>query len=111
MGYDAEWGVFSAADVGAFHLRERIWILANANEIGFRRRRHSEKTRNQRIQPARLVGKSGAWETAPAEKARILGMGDGLAFGMDRIAAIGNGQVPAVVELAWKTLMARLCSR
>ncbi|WP_369291945.1 DNA cytosine methyltransferase [Burkholderia pseudomallei] len=30
MGFDAEWGVISAADTGAPHLRERIWILANA---------------------------------------------------------------------------------
>lgn len=30
MGYDAEWGVFSAADVGAPHLRERIFILAHS---------------------------------------------------------------------------------
>ena len=28
MGYDAEWGVVSAADAGAPHRRERIWILA-----------------------------------------------------------------------------------
>lgn len=28
LGFDAEWGVLSAADVGAPHLRERIWILA-----------------------------------------------------------------------------------
>lgn len=30
LGYDAKWGVISAADTGAFHLRERIWIVANA---------------------------------------------------------------------------------
>ncbi|MBO5781043.1 MAG: DNA cytosine methyltransferase [Opitutales bacterium] len=30
MGYDAEWAVLSAADVGAPHLRKRIWILAHA---------------------------------------------------------------------------------
>jgi len=29
LGYDAEWGVISAADVGANHLRERIWIVAH----------------------------------------------------------------------------------
>jgi DNA (cytosine-5)-methyltransferase 1 len=28
IGYDAEWQVISAADVGAPHLRERIWIVA-----------------------------------------------------------------------------------
>jgi site-specific DNA-cytosine methylase len=27
-GYDAEWQVISAADVGAPHLRERVWIVA-----------------------------------------------------------------------------------
>lgn len=34
MGFDAEWGVISAADTGAPHLRERIWIrghLAHAD--------------------------------------------------------------------------------
>ena len=28
MGYDSRWGVISAADVGALHKRERIWIVA-----------------------------------------------------------------------------------
>ena len=28
MGYDSRWGVISAADVGAMHKRERIWIVA-----------------------------------------------------------------------------------
>jgi DNA (cytosine-5)-methyltransferase 1 len=30
MGYDARWGIISAADVGAPHLRKRIWVVANA---------------------------------------------------------------------------------
>jgi len=33
MGYDAEWGVLSAADVGANHQRERIWIVAKQRDI------------------------------------------------------------------------------
>lgn len=28
MGYDAAWGIVSAADAGAHHLRKRCWILA-----------------------------------------------------------------------------------
>lgn len=41
LGYDCRWGVVSAADAGAPHLRERIWILAerqdarNAGVVGF----------------------------------------------------------------------------
>ena len=34
MGFDARWGVISAADVGAPHLRERIWIVGHANVHG-----------------------------------------------------------------------------
>lgn len=30
LGYDAKWGVISAADTGAPHRRERIWIVANS---------------------------------------------------------------------------------
>ena len=34
MGFDARWGVVSAADIGAPHLRERIWIVGHANVHG-----------------------------------------------------------------------------
>jgi DNA (cytosine-5)-methyltransferase 1 len=31
LGFDARWGVVSAADTGAHHLRERIWIVADTD--------------------------------------------------------------------------------
>jgi DNA (cytosine-5)-methyltransferase 1 len=31
LGYDCEWTVLSAADVGAPHLRKRVWIVADAD--------------------------------------------------------------------------------
>jgi DNA (cytosine-5)-methyltransferase 1 len=34
LGYDARWGVLSAFDVGAPHLRERWWCLAHAESAG-----------------------------------------------------------------------------
>jgi DNA (cytosine-5)-methyltransferase 1 len=37
MGFDARWGVLGAADVGANHQRDRIWIvgkMGNANNNG-----------------------------------------------------------------------------
>ena len=34
LGYDAEWEIISAADVGAPHLRERVWIVAYAQHDG-----------------------------------------------------------------------------
>ena len=32
MGFDAQWGVFSARDVGSTHLRKRVFILAYSKE-------------------------------------------------------------------------------
>ena len=43
MGFDAEWGVISAADTGAPHLRERIWIVANSTSNGL----HNETDKRQ----------------------------------------------------------------
>ena len=37
MGFNANWGVISAADVGAPHRRERIWIVAHAMRDGLKR--------------------------------------------------------------------------
>jgi hypothetical protein len=37
-------------------------------------------------------------------KSDIRGSDDIVADGMDRLAAIGNGQVPAVVATAWRLL-------
>ena len=41
------------------------------------------------------------WATEP-ELGRVA---DGVAYRVDRIKRIGNGQVPAVVRLAWETLI------
>ncbi|HBO5316107.1 TPA: DNA cytosine methyltransferase [Pseudomonas aeruginosa] len=48
LGYDARWCVMGAADVGAPHQRDRIWIVANAS-----RGRRSEPSGRQVEQPRR----------------------------------------------------------
>ena len=54
-GYDAEWSVISAKDLGACHLRERIWILAypqsQSSNVGesesfFNKESHKSESRN-----------------------------------------------------------------
>lgn len=71
-GYDAEWGVLSAAGVGAPHLRRRIFILAHANRVGRREERAREslvasqsntadaQRHELRIKPRRSGGTSGS---------------------------------------------------
>jgi len=55
LGFDAKWGVVSAADVGANHKRERIWILANTKLHGFSATQDSrgakKTTREQQARP------------------------------------------------------------
>jgi DNA (cytosine-5)-methyltransferase 1 len=134
MGFDAEWGIVSAADTGAPHLRERIWIVANARG----RRRLQSKVR-QMEQPRRAETISGSalmaypdsrqqplWRESPgvgrkwgAQKDEGNGFArgadwpvepklgrvvDGLANRVDRLRAIGNGQVPRVAATAWSIL-------
>ncbi len=46
-GYDAEWSVISAADMGACHKRERIWIIAYPNKSTCREGRVFENLSNE----------------------------------------------------------------
>lgn len=34
LGFDAEWGLLSAAEIGAPHKRERFWLLADRESLG-----------------------------------------------------------------------------
>jgi hypothetical protein len=43
-------------------------------------------------------------ENCTSSKSLFRRSGNGMAHGMDRLKAIGNGQVPAVAKLAWEIL-------
>ena len=173
LGYDAEWGIISAADTGAPHLRERIWIVGYANndgqiaaEIGriiatrsdnsqtwteqtseFKRssEQHGEMADstellcdggndNNRISMERktqseLGNNSGSENVANTDSAQrkrnqctkrsqqkyanfsltsgwpiepnVGRVANGVAARVDRLKAIGNGQVPRVAATAW----------
>jgi DNA (cytosine-5)-methyltransferase 1 len=156
MGFDAEWGVLSAADVGANHLRERIWILAYSDSnINIRKKQRSNGLQNSMerikrkkysssrkscgtsnnvrknslcgheetnlaysscknverqckpfgIQEARSsIGSSSWWEVEP----NVDRVANGVAARVDRLKAIGNGQVPLCAATAWNLLRKRI---
>jgi DNA (cytosine-5)-methyltransferase 1 len=65
MGYDAEWGVLSAAEVGANHRRKRIWIvgkMANANRNGFNKSFRNVRSMDGTEQE-KQTKESKSWET------------------------------------------------
>jgi DNA (cytosine-5)-methyltransferase 1 len=69
-GYDAEWQVISAADVGAPHLRERVWIVAYAEGVTEREQNHQTGAepfgRNTRVESA---GRRGGFNVRPTSAA------------------------------------------
>ena len=157
LGYDAEWGVISAADTGAPHLRERIWIVAHAicsQKHGIRRtceqgrnalgwdwkttqQNNGEASSNSisgcnqsqtklaDSKSVRSQGKRAGWEQKPQShdrkrlsvRCRKTGkyaawplepnagrVANGVAARVDRLKAIGNGQVPRVAATAFELL-------
>ena len=108
MGFDAQWGVLGAADLGAPHQRDRLWIVANANSHGIQRLVAKPQPSPHKRQTG-LQGRAASfpdWPADPAEAAQPeLGrVADGVAHRAHRLKAIGNGQVPRVAAAAWRVL-------
>ena len=166
MGFDARWGVVSAADVGAPHKRDRIWIIAHSTSVsrdewraepegqqreagtsdggddladanGLRQLQQERIEQNQRgwfgdrggeMANSSSLGLSGQRQyeqsvnSAQSRKRQAIELvygrspdfwavepdvgrvADGVAARVDRLKAIGNGQVPAVAATAWRLL-------
>ncbi len=114
MGFDAEWGVLGAGDFKGRHRRDRIWIIANSRSNGL-----DESVKSNNVLPKRTiyshqqnVGKS-VWNEAErcisiddwkSYATEFFGMDDGMANRLDRLKAIGNGQVSIVAKQAWEIL-------
>jgi len=142
MGFDAEWGVLGAADVGANHQRDRIWIVGKSTHpqrMGWQEGSNEQGTHGVwetsnnpsnvcKTSPAQVgnpkgsgltsclngqgqgeswragVGDAQWWEIEPP-----LGrVADGMVDRVDRLKALGNGQVPLCAATAWKLLTQRL---
>ena len=112
MGFNAEWGVLGASAVGGNHKRERIWIMAYSSYLGLCGKKAIKRMeRNKRLAISSLDTQWWKREPkqTPIEIERTLGrMDDGLANRVDRLKAIGNGQVPRVAAIAWELLNERI---
>ena len=110
MGFDAEWGVIGADNTGLPHRRKRIWVLgSNTNS------QHEKRMLKQEIQRVGGIPRINANGMDKSESGlrAVLSPGlrracNGLPGQMDRLKAVGNGQVPRVAGLAWRILGERL---
>lgn len=133
LGFDAEWGVFSAASAGAPHYRKRVFVLAYTHGIpdellggpGELQRAEGslqEERSSQRDTPDGSLsgapgdwppGPAGDWSTVrpslyPATEPYVRGVADGVLGRVDRLRALGNAVVPQQAELAIKELISRI---
>jgi DNA (cytosine-5)-methyltransferase 1 len=94
IGYDAEWHVISAADVGAPHLRKRVWIVAYPHDSeSARLGQHGRPLLP--IKESIRLGRSGAF----MEDARSAGWGAGnLCHQGNNGRGISEGETTGTVE-------------
>ncbi len=134
LGYDCKWGVLGADDVGAPHERKRLWLVAYANSVRQLQPQRTEQDERgwvgngsqekdladsigERLEGVKRsefkgLGNGSAhsgqtwWGSDPADnpKSELGRMANGVANRVDRLKAIGNGQVPAVAATAWRIL-------
>ncbi len=113
MGFDAEWGCFSAAQMGGSHIRERVFLLADSA---------CNSVNNNKLWSAanrRPCQESNIWPPLPNEKEKwgevegrlkpaIRRVANGSPYRVDRLRALGNGVVPLVAANAYRVLSNRL---
>ncbi len=126
LGYDCRWTVMGAADVGAPHQRDRFWLRAERtdffphaeHERSGRRQQQQESTAEETVVNAHSAQREGGripigaqpqyadsecsswWKFEP----NVGRVAHGVAARMDRLKAIGNGQVPLCAATAWRVL-------
>jgi DNA (cytosine-5)-methyltransferase 1 len=97
IGYDAEWEVIRASDVGAPHRRERLFIVAYTNKSDGQARMGAKQD------GARKVFKGGNSQRFPIwlqTADSFIGMDDGISSRLyeSRVGGIGNAVVPQIAE-------------
>ena len=118
IGYDAEWCCLGGADapIHAPHKRTRMWILAYRQGFGrtWGADHGTEDNRalhggQERSEVGRQLEDDGgvSWEKLWAVEPGVGRVVDDVANRMDRIEAIGDGQIPIVAAVAFELLMRR----
>lgn len=111
MGYNARWCTIGADAIGLPHHRARIWIFAYPSCI---RRNFLDKNKKDRranvfnesikrsFGSSELPFRVGEFNNNP--RSGVCRKDDGLAEGLVRLKAIGNGQVPITMAVAFRIL-------
>lgn len=99
LGYDACWDCVQAGDLGAAHIRDRVWIAANVPDAS--QERYIQCWRQQFTQSRAPAGDVYSFSDEPMP-ARVA---DGVPNRMDRVGACGNAIVPNIAEAIGRAIL------
>ena len=102
-GYDCEWACLSAADLGAWHVRDRWWAVAYPECYRIQRHLPDAISWQRALTEVTFSGRvESLLNGPPSGSPRFRGDPDGVPQWMDRLKALGNAVVPqvAMVPLA-----------
>lgn len=113
LGFDAEWSVLSAADLGAPHSRERLFLVAYP-ACGDGRERHLLEAGRDGRSPLAARGlpslaahhRRRAADDWLARQPDVARLAHGIPHQLDRLHALGNAVVPALVEHIARLILA-----
>lgn len=104
-GYDAEWGMFSAEEIGAPHRRNRVFVVAYPRGKQLEVLEGVTVNNEEELKAvARSMGIA-LWDAAPSD---FFGDVDGPPLRMDRLRVLGNGIVPLQAAVALRDLFNRI---
>ncbi len=112
-GYVGQWGCLSASTMGADHKRKRVWIVAHTSGQGrtsiLRNHIQNSQAPHHAPETEKTTPLDALWSRLSRLEKRlgqpsVFRDNDGLAHRVDRLEAVGQGQVPAVAAKAWRLL-------
>jgi DNA (cytosine-5)-methyltransferase 1 len=108
LRYDAEWAVIPAADVGANHFRERVWIVAYPAGIALENPSLVALAGGPPQQPRGVHSLSrGPLDAWAADQPALVGVDDGVSAAVDRLRCLGNAIVPQCALVIFQAIQAR----
>lgn len=106
LRYDAEWHCIPASYVGAWHRRDRVWLLAYPHQERGQQGFSKGQIFGQRDLLLQPEGSFARWPgRSNLPQSRICGRNDGVPEVPYRLAALGNAVVPQIPELIGRAIL------
>ena len=105
LRYNCEWSVLSAADVGAPHLRKRVWLVAHSDGAGLEGRGLLSQRGGEWFTGAGGVDAFRKHDTSWRTEPDVGRVAHGVPRRVDRLRGLGNAVVPQCAEFIGRAIL------